>query len=141
MLKQNYQKKQPLDYNFIEQLEMATAESGFALFFENKKLTGPMFVQISVLKKFFEIYKKNSGYQCTDEIEIRLFNQGTVNKYLEKILNLSYPKDCKRQERIKLDQQVFIPAILLVKIQALLSQLDDKKNDINCKIFFRYWIV
>ncbi len=73
MFKQNYQKKQPLDYNSLEQLEIAAAESGFALFCENKRLTEPMFVQIGVLKRFFEIYKKNSGYKCTDEIEISLF--------------------------------------------------------------------
>ena len=44
-----------------------------------------MFIQIATLKKFFKIYQKNSGRQCTDEIEISLFN--LVNKIPENNLH------------------------------------------------------
>lgn len=137
MPKQRNQKQKTLEYNSLDQLEIAAADSSFALFCENKKLTEPMSVQIGVLKRFFEIYKKNTGYESMDEIEIGLFDDKQITQFLTKILNLSCPKDSKNQKLIKLDQKLLLPVILLSKLQSLISSLDDKQYyDITCKKIF-----
>lgn len=138
MPKKKSQKQQPLDNSSIDQLEMAGADSGFALFCEDKKLTEPTYIHICLLKKFFEIFKASRGYQCTDQIDIEAFGDKLSTEYLKKIFNFSCQSDSKSQDVIKVDQQDLIPVVLLSKLQTLISNLESKKNyDITCKkIFF-----
>jgi hypothetical protein len=137
MPNKKYQKQQSLDNNSIDQLEMASADNGFILFCEDKKLTEPTYIHICLLKKFFEIYKASRGYQCTDQIDIEAFNDKLSTGYLKRIFNLSFQNDSKEKGLIKIDQQDLILVVLLIKLQALISNLDNKKNyDLTFKKIF-----
>lgn len=137
MPKKKYQNQQPLDNNLIDQLEIAAADSGFMLFCEDKKLTEPTYIQICVLKNFFEIYKESVGYACMDNIDIETLNGNLSSKCLKKIFNLSYQTDPKAQALVKIDRQDLIPVIVLIKLQSLISNLDNEKSyDSTCKNIF-----
>lgn len=137
MPNKKHQTQQSIDNNSIDQLEIAAADTGFSLFCKDKKLTEPTYIQICVLKNFFEIYKSSIGYECKDQIDIEGFNDKLSTEYLKKIFDLSSQNETKVQDLIKIDQQDLITVVVLIKLQALISNLDNKKNyDSTCKKIF-----
>lgn len=137
MLKKKYSSSKPLDTYPLDQLEITAADTTFLLLSENKKISDLIYIQVCVLKNFFNIFKSNIAYTSQDSHDTETFRDQVSVEEIKKIFRISLFGNSEEKNLISVIDEDITKVIISIKIQSLIQDLNNKKYyDLTSKKIF-----